>query len=570
MEAPEPVHLQQLLQLLLHHTDILVHQRVVGSLLSTSKEVQQVLRGEWGSQHGIHCRFTKSADAKATDSFAAWLKKYGHLVSSLHISTSPMYGFAPAARIRTVSDDISIMAALYTSAKAAPAGLQLQHVSCSRPTPAGLSMLVEVSRNTLTSLQLNIHPQQITPGCSSVSPLAALTALRSLDITTTLNTTHDSGNCEAAILLQPALPALRHLTHLSLTNAAPLSEHVLQLLPPGLLSLQLDVSSCRGGPCAPWTLAHLTALLDLSDGSGSRAGGIGHMLQDSDTLPGQLQRLRLQGMKSVQPLLGLKHLQHLVLHDAASTPYSELLQLSQLGGLTGVYLSYNINKVSDLDSLNNAAQCWALVPLKQLNLRTNLDTCSPEAVHLSSAAVLQLGRCQHLVDLKLEYISLEGRDLAAALKQLRQLQQLSLHDLRLQTQVAGRTMAGSVGHQADMMEGLVQSLAQLSNLHQLSLLRLPLGEQAAALSDGLRLHHLELEDCHLSSSAVLAIVATHITLQHLSLWGNEMVEDDFLAGIAAGQLSQLSYLNLQYTGVTNTAVKEFLSGPRWQMVQVLV
>jgi hypothetical protein len=276
-------------------------------------------------------------------------------------------------------------------------------------------------------------------------------------------------------------------------------------------------------------------------------------------------------LKTAWPLLGLKHLQHLVLHDVSSTPTSELLQLSKLNSLTGVDLNYSFDKVSnDSDSLKTAAQCWAVLPLRQLSLATKF--CGHEAVHLSHAAAQQLGRCQCLVELKLDYISVSGKGFAAALKQLPQLQRLSLHDVKLKPQT-GCTMSGQVDDQADSMDGLVNSVLQLSSLHHLSLLRLPLREQAAAaaaLPAAPRLQHLALEDCGLSSSAALVIALTQTSLQHLSVWGNKMVADDFVAGIAAGQLGQLSHLNLQFTGVKYTAVKDLLCGPRWQMVRVLV
>ncbi|WIA40002.1 hypothetical protein OEZ86_013428 [Tetradesmus obliquus] len=346
-----------------------------------------------GCQGLLPVTFGPPATAEATAAFAEWLTKYGHLAGSLELQLLPKDGkssqqdCAPGVSQRTLTE-LAIAAAL---GKAAAAGSNSgsSHGLCIRScklSDAGLdsaAILQALPGSTLTSLDLDLaisSKEEATALMDRLSTvLPSLQQLRQLQLEDYDFHDHEI-TCDAAL---SGFGTLTSLTRLVLHYVA--TGEPLQHLPVSLQELQLMLDDHEG----PLQLGHLTALTELSIGHGD----------------GVL---------------------------ASNT----LLRLSSLTGLTCLHLSHC--GVGELTPEQLAATLAGMPKLRSLHLcGVHWGTAEDEAANSLALAALLRGladrrRCMlRLTDLSL-YNQHVGRAAAAAIAQMRGLQELSLMDCQLE------------------------------------------------------------------------------------------------------------------------------------------
>eukprot|EP00775_Hariotina_reticulata_P008268 gene8268-8456_t len=203
-------------------------------------------------------------------------------------------------------------------------------------------------------------------------------------------------------------------------------------------------------------LSRLTALTELCVSGlcfgplGATSGGSsGASVCQQQLFPLSLRRLSLPDCSpSVHPLLGLQHLEHFAM-TYSTVPGQQLLQLGKaLPRLRELRLEYG----SD-DMAARAAPGWATLPVK--------DLLFDETV--SAAVMTSIGQQTGLTALRVYDVDATAQQVAAALKQLRSLQELFLHVFDLSRRAALPEPAVGAQSIAALLE-VIASLPVLSSL----------------------------------------------------------------------------------------------------------
>ncbi|WIA19719.1 hypothetical protein OEZ85_005645 [Tetradesmus obliquus] len=510
----------------------------------SSKIFSQALQGCQGL---LPVTFGPPATAEATAAFAEWLTKYGHLAGSLELQLLPKDGkssqqdCAPGVSQRTFTE-LAIAAAL---GKAAAAGSNSgsSHGLCIRScklSDAGLdsaAILQALPGSTLTSLDLDLAisaKEEATALMDRLSTvLPSLQQLRQLQ----LECDHEI-TCDAAL---SGFGTLTSLTCLVLHYVA--TGEPLQHLPASLQELQLMLDDHEG----PLQLGHLTALTELSIGQYVT-------LWEHHVLPPNLLELSAGNLAAAACLLPLTRLEDLTLetkeHDVA--PAQQLQQLSSLTTLTAVHLTY----WGPADATEAAAAGWQALKLRSLSLsasgdgvlasntllrlssltgltRLHLSHCgvgelTPEQLAATLAGMPKL-RSLHLCGVHWGTAEDEAANslaLAALLRGLadRRRCMLRLTDLSLYNQHVGRAAAAAI--------------AQMRGLQELSLMDCQLEDcSAAEIALGLKpwLKELDLACNKRLTDGCLPVLAYAVPrLQASSLRGCSGVTQEGLAQYLPG------------------------------------
>lgn len=227
-----------------------------------------------------------------------------------------------------------------------------------------------------------------------------------------------------------ATSSLTNLTHLSVHEGTVADASVLQHLPASLQELGICLDTKRDKELLD--LSHLTALTLMTPGGRARQIS----LQEGDMLPPNVEVLQLAYNDRIKPLIGLARLRELSM-EPCSLRATELQALSDLQAVTGVKLAY-----VDWESAWWGAAAWSKIPLVSLWVYAGIGSEGP-----TPATLRQLGKATSLTCLGLGATcrTWDGSvsDLAAALRQVRLLQDLSLSIIRHDVQpAAGAAPAG--------------------------------------------------------------------------------------------------------------------------------
>jgi hypothetical protein len=402
--------------------------------------------------------------------------------------------FAAAAAAAAAPARSASATAATAPAPAAGDGLQLASLSVrdifsSEDAPAAPTapLLLALPASSLTHLDFNISWSSE----ADVAALCSLTGLRRLQLQGRYSCQCSVQRVEGvagqsdSVLAQ--LSVLQQLTRLELASVRRVQLQHLQL--PRLQ--HLDVTVVDSLAVEPLLLAHMTGLtalaMNMNANSWSPAdellpnlGALELVLRGSDSKDSSRSATTNPMSISLQPLLGLSHLQQLHLElkcvDGAVPTAEEMAQLSTLRSLREVRIVWDSYQLGDDATLQGIAAAFALLPLKALTLRH---------AGMSAAVMQQLGCLQGLTALELEGMclpasarTLDSHDcatpaqLAVALRQL-----AALRYMRLQHNRGDIVNELSAALQADDSGDVAELLQAIDGLRHLIAVRLDLPVQ---------------------------------------------------------------------------------------------
>jgi hypothetical protein len=426
--------------------------------------------------------------------------------------------------------------------------LQLQSLVISYASSALLKQMPAAALTYLDFVTLPTeHPGKVA------AAVAQLTGLRSLAMS--LHRTNTAPKAlrkwkqRSNTLIAAVNANFSRLKTLKLRNWADLGG--LQDLPPQLQELHVHFpDSIFLSLTAAYGLSRLTLLTDLSIsglcfgplavGSGSTSSSGGSWCQQQQQLfPSSLRRLNLPNCQpTVEPLLGLQDLQHLVM-TCTTVPGQQLLQLGKaLPRLMEVRLEYECDGMA-----LSAAPGWTALPVKDLLFD---DT-------ISTAVLASVGRLSGLTSLRVYDVDATPRQVAAALQQLTALKELFLHAFAMSHKAAVPEPAVGAQGMALLLEVIASRPALSSLVLGVSLGVLHYQQWSEGLgcqlSAATQLQVLHLAYCGLTDSTVMFLTQHLCGLQELALNSNSQVSDEVLPCIASN-LVRLTELDVRDTGVT--------------------
>lgn len=405
------------------------------------------------------------------------------------------------------------------------------------------ALLQQMPPQHLSSLELQLW--QGVPGVNNgsapaVKALSRLTGLARLSLKA-LGPPFASPTSNAYNAWMPALAGMTCLTRLQVNYMDGTAAY--QYFPASLIDLELGLyAPFIDGEAVkhPINLGHLTALTQLD-------AQPGFILQAGDILPAQLQRLAVQDVRNMQPLLPLaSSLQWLKIANS-TTRADLLLQLnSSLTGVTQLELNYYCSKDEYQYNAQLASAAWSsLGALKAVHLGAQV---------MSSVALQQLrGLSKLSLSSTMEFAENGGQHspqvLVHVLSQSPQLQELEVYEYFSRAGVQGITE-------------LCREIVGLQQLRALAvgdfgMMRV---ESEAVGTDALlelagatQLTRLEIISLHTSSFALMRLLCSLSQLRALKLVEVAGCSDDHMAAVAVA-LPRLADVELEGVAVDDRGV----------------
>jgi hypothetical protein len=227
--------------------------------------------------------------------------------------------------------------------------------------------------------------------------------------------------------------------------------------------------------------------------------------------------------RGITCLDGIEFLRRLEVLDLARNKVRDVTPLRSLGRLADLDLSDN--GIADLNSVNFRA--IAHLPLRRLNLRSNLSRSHGRRTALSNLVPLEAMASMEELDLRdnhvadvsplggmenLRILDLRGNRVSdvSPLRSLRSLEKLNLRDNAL-TDFEALASLRHLAHlnlRGNQRIESFEPLAQMTNLNALVLQDVPIGNQLHALRGLSRLHRLDVRRCGISNvSALVELMA---------------------------------------------------------------
>jgi hypothetical protein len=491
-----------------------------------------------------------------------WLLKHDNLLRSLDLNVQgealAQCDFASALRKAAALAATAAAAAAAAAAATKPLGTALTD-----NTPADVS---SSSTSSSSLLQLQSFRRPLDALLLQQLPAQSLTSLVIIDDYD--DATQDLQKAAAVRRSLSHLVNLRRLVLIEDCEDEPTNTNLLVPAPAGMQQLTiLDIGIHRG---RQEELCHLPALLlQLSIGAGSNGfeepdenwdrplGSLllGHLtsltklslrrevseeLLPMDVLPPSLVELDCCWVPSAEPLLHLKRLRLLSMGE--QMPAAELQRLgSSLTALQAVALEYSTP--SDAAA---AAAGWSCLPVTSLHVAVEQDfdlACLQHIATLTRLTALHMRIGGH----GSPPVAWSGRELAAVLAPLKQLQALVLHGF-------GLHMPDDVPRTEHAWQ-IAQALAGLPHMQSLKLATIPFGRQVAPVLSGMsQLTSLKLPGCSLVDYDVNVLALRLTALQELQVSYTADVSDGVLP-VIAHNLQQLSSLQLMHTGVSDVGLQ---------------
>lgn len=450
--------------------------------------------------------------------------------------------------------------------------------ACSAELPAATLSLLP--GNPLTQLLLTTANYDIPTLIPTLQELSALTNLRELRL---------AGLRPAPAQLACVLPALTSLTGLLLVEP---SEEVVQALPACLQELavvrgvdedeNLIEEMLSVGHMTNLTALHLVGADTLDDEVLEQAGGVvygadgGTVWTSSVVLPSNLKWLSVEGVGDCGPLRPLKQLKHLRFVWAAPHFKGCLISddLTCLTTLTRVELIQRGQEPGALAEVGMWSELSAKVPLYVPSLHVEIPTDATQNRWGAFGGFRVLGTFTSLTCLVLSRRRARraaaraaailtaaaaaggngvgagawlggAEELAGALAKLTNLCELQLE------QVPAVSEGGAAAVGVDWLP-VIQAVAGLPQLHELSVEGMPLGPSVSALSSVRSLTSLSLVKCQVDDAGMVGMVTgMQCSLRQLTVGrprglgdGGPMLTDAVLVAIVQ-QLTHLTRLCLE-------------------------